>query len=54
MLRMLGNLFNDESGQDLVEYALLGMFVAISAVAILPTVAHDINNYFSKVAAPLT
>jgi pilus assembly protein Flp/PilA len=54
MLKMLENLLNQESGQDLVEYALLAMFISISAIAMLPAVATNLITYFSKIAAPLT
>jgi pilus assembly protein Flp/PilA len=54
MLNMLEKLLKEESGQDLVEYALLAMFISISAVAILPAVATNLSTYFSKIAAPLT
>jgi Flp pilus assembly pilin Flp len=38
----------DESGQDLVEYALLLVFLALAAIAILPTLGASINGIFSK------
>ena len=54
MVEILKNLHKGESGQDLVEYALLAIMIAISAVAVLPTVAQDVVIYFSKVTVPLT
>jgi pilus assembly protein Flp/PilA len=54
MVEILKNLHKEESGQDLIEYALLAVLVAISAVAVLPTLAQDISIYFSKVTVPLT
>ena len=54
MVEILKNLHKGESGQDLIEYALLGVLVAISAVVVLPTIAMDVSAYFSKVAAQLT
>jgi pilus assembly protein Flp/PilA len=47
-------LHKDESGQDLIEYALLALLIALAAVAILPTVGSSISNEFSKVASQLT
>ena len=43
-----------ESGQDLIEYALLAGFVAVSAGAIMPGVATSISKIFSKVASVLS
>jgi Flp pilus assembly pilin Flp len=38
-------------GQDLIEYALLAGFVAVSAGAIMPNVAISISTVFSKVVS---
>jgi pilus assembly protein Flp/PilA len=51
---ILKNLTMDESGQDLIEYALLAILIAVSAVAILPVVGKDVSTYFSRVTVPLT
>jgi len=42
------------SGQDLIEYALMAGFVAVSAGAIMPGVATNISRIFSKVASVLS
>ncbi len=39
------------SGQDLIEYALMAGFVAVTAGAIMPGVASSISTIFSKVAS---
>jgi pilus assembly protein Flp/PilA len=31
--RLLSNLFHDESGQDLIEYALVAAFIGLGATA---------------------
>ena len=54
MINMLKNLHNEESGQDLIEYALLALLIALAAVLVLPTVGSDVSAEFSKVAAQLT
>jgi pilus assembly protein Flp/PilA len=54
VINILKNLHKEESGQDLIEYALLALLIALAAVAILPTVGKSISNEFSKVAAQLT
>jgi Flp pilus assembly pilin Flp len=42
-------IWRNEHGQDLIEYALMAGFVALSAAAIMPGVASSINIVFSKV-----
>jgi Flp pilus assembly pilin Flp len=44
----------EEQGQDLVEYALLLVFLALAAIAVLPTLAQAVNNVFSQSASTLT
>jgi pilus assembly protein Flp/PilA len=54
VISILRNLHKEESGQDLIEYALLALLIALAAVAILPTVGQSVSNEFSKVASQLT
>jgi pilus assembly protein Flp/PilA len=42
-------VWKDTRGQDLIEYALMAGFVAVSAGAIMPGVASSINVIFSQV-----
>ena len=44
----------EESGQDLVEYALLLVFLALAAIAVLPILGKAVNNVFSASASSLT
>ena len=44
----------DQSGQDLIEYALLAGFVAVAAGAIMPGVATSISTIFSQVGSVMT
>ena len=44
-------IWKDNKGQDLIEYALMAGFVAVAAGAIMPGVASSINIIFSKVNA---
>ena len=44
-------IWTDTHGQDLIEYALMAGFVAVSAGAIMPGVATSISKIFSKVAS---
>jgi pilus assembly protein Flp/PilA len=43
----------DTSGQDLIEYALMAGFVALSAGAVMPGIASSISTIFSQVASVL-
>ena len=43
-----------QSGQDLIEYALMAGFVAVSAGAIMPGVTLSISKIFSKIASVLS
>jgi pilus assembly protein Flp/PilA len=51
MLNILGCIWNDDSGQDLIEYALMAGFVAVAAGAIMPNVSTNISQIFSKVTS---
>ncbi len=52
--QLLNNLVVDESGQDLIEYALVAALVGLGAVASMRTLANSINNAFSTVGTNLT
>ncbi len=47
-------LLQDKQGQDLIEYALLAGFVAVTAGAIMPGISRSISTVFSKVASVMT
>ena len=47
-------VWRQRSGQDLIEYALMAGFVAVSAGALMPGVANSISKIFSKVASVLS
>lgn len=53
-LNKLRNLLKDQTGQDLIEYALMAGFVAVAAGAIMPGVSTNISKIFSKVASTMT
>ena len=48
MLMSIKRFVKDEEGQDLVEYALLLVFLALAAIAILPTLGSSVNKVFSQ------
>jgi pilus assembly protein Flp/PilA len=47
-------IWSDNRGQDLVEYALMAGFVAVSAGALMPGIATSISTIFSSIASTLT
>jgi pilus assembly protein Flp/PilA len=52
-MQVLSTLHREESGQDLIEYALLAALIALAATAGMNVVASDINNAFSKIGSKL-
>ena len=48
MLQIIERFLKDEEGQDLVEYALLLVFLALAAISILPTLGSSVNRVFSE------
>jgi pilus assembly protein Flp/PilA len=47
-------IWKDQSGQDLIEYALMAGFVAVAAGAVMPGVATSLSQIFSKVASVMS
>jgi pilus assembly protein Flp/PilA len=54
MKQLFANLMQDESGQDLIEYALVAALLGLGAVAVLKTVAGNINTVFTSIGSSLT
>ena len=54
MIALLKNLHKEESGQDLIEYALIAALIAVSCIAAMQGVAAAIVLEFGKVTAQLT
>jgi pilus assembly protein Flp/PilA len=54
MKLIFSNLMNDESGQDLIEYALVAALVGLGAVAAMKTLAGNINTAFTSIGSTLT
>jgi pilus assembly protein Flp/PilA len=52
-LRALRNLLQDESGQDLIEYALVAAVIGLAAVAAMSSLANNVSNAFSAVGSKL-
>ncbi len=48
-------LIQDETGQDLVEYALMVAMIAVAVAATFPsTIAPSISNIFSRIQSSFT
>ena len=47
-------IWRDNRGQDLIEYALMAGFVAVSAGALMPNISTSISTVFSKVGSVMT
>jgi pilus assembly protein Flp/PilA len=47
-------IWKNEKGQDLIEYALMAGFVAVAAGAVMPSVANQVGTIFSKVNSQLS
>ena len=54
MKPILARLWKEEEGQDLTEYALLLVLVALAAIGSLGTLASAINGVFSNAAGNLS
>ncbi|HKD90887.1 MAG TPA: Flp family type IVb pilin [Terriglobales bacterium] len=54
MKQALRNFLREESGQDLIEYALVAAILALAAVAGMSTLASNISNAFSAVGSKLS
>jgi len=54
MVAILRKLWRDEEGQDLTEYALLLVLVALGAITAMGTLANAVSTVFSNAAANMT
>ena len=54
VLGILCNLHSDESGQDLVEYAMAAALIAFGSITSMSALASSINTSFSKVGSAIT
>ncbi len=52
--QFMNNLLADESGQDLIEYALVAALVALGSVAAMGGLANVIKNTFNSIGSSLT
>jgi len=50
---LLKTLHRDESGQDLIEYALIAALIALGSIIGMDTVANEINSAFNIISQKL-
>jgi pilus assembly protein Flp/PilA len=53
-VQLFKRMLRDESGQDLIEYALVAALIALGAVAAMSTLANNISEAFSAVGVKLS
>ncbi|MES2391904.1 MAG: Flp family type IVb pilin [Acidobacteriota bacterium] len=51
---MMKKFANDESGQDLIEYALVASLIGLATVAAMTSLSTNIGSAFSTVGSQLT
>ena len=54
MKKLLQRLWQEEEGQDLVEYALLLVLMSLAAIGSIGGLANAVNNTFSNAANKVT
>ncbi len=54
MSTLLRRLHKEEEGQDLIEYALIGLIIALGALAGMGQLASSLNSEFTKLGSSLT
>ena len=53
LYNMLTRVHEDEEGQTLIEYSLIGALVAVALIAALGLLAGDIGEIFTRIGAAL-
>jgi Flp pilus assembly pilin Flp len=51
--KLLQNLWNDESGQDIAEYAVMLAVILVLVVGTIRLIGSNANNAFSNVASSI-
>ncbi len=54
MMQLLKSLVADESGQDLIEWALVAAMVALGSVAVMKSYKTDLGSVFNQIGNQLT
>ena len=53
MARILQNLWNDEGGQDIAEYAVMLAVILVIVVGTIRLIGSNANNVFSNVGSAI-
>ena len=53
LITCVGSFINDDSGQDLLEYALLVALIALVALGAVKLAGNSVNTIFSNIASQL-
>jgi pilus assembly protein Flp/PilA len=51
--RLAQSLLVDESGQDLIEYALIAALIALGAIVAMKSLSNKISNEFNTIGSTL-
>ena len=54
MLKKLRSLFQDEGGQDIIEYGLLAFFISIAAIATIKLIGPLLVTIYEAIETALT
>jgi pilus assembly protein Flp/PilA len=54
MLAVLNHLLRDDSGQDLIEYAIVAALIGLGAIASMKTLRTSVSNAFTSIGTTLT
>ena len=54
MSDLLKRLWKEENGQDLTEYALLLVLIALASISAMQNLGSAVNNVFSEAATNMT
>jgi Flp pilus assembly pilin Flp len=47
-------IWSDQHGQDLIEYAMIAGFIAVVSGMFMPNLSQDVSMLFSKIASTMT
>ena len=53
MLKLLGNIWRDEQGQDVAEYAVMLAVILVIVVGTIRLIGSNANNVFSSVGSAI-
>ena len=54
LFAVLPHLLQDESGQDLIEYALVAALLGLGAISAMKTLSSTIGNSFGKIGTSIS